>query len=83
LLFLHADTRLEPSWRAAVAAHVAADPGAAGYFRFALDDPSPAARRVERLTRWRCRVLAMPYGDQGLLISRRLYDAVGGFAPIP
>ncbi len=27
---------------------------------------------------WRC-----PYGDQGLLISRRLYDEVGGFAAIP
>jgi len=28
-------------------------------------------------------VLALPYGDQGLLIARRLYDAVGGFAPLP
>jgi rSAM/selenodomain-associated transferase 2 len=83
LLFLHADTRLEPSWRAAVEAHVALRSGAAGYFRFALDDAAPAARRVELLTRWRCRVLAMPYGDQGLLIARSLYDAVGGFAPIP
>lgn len=25
----------------------------------------------------------MPYGDQGLLISRALYDRVGGFAAIP
>ena len=33
--------------------------------------------------RWRCRLLALPYGDQGLLISRRLYDEVGGFAAIP
>ena len=28
-------------------------------------------------------MLALPYGDQGLLIARRLYDAVGGFAPLP
>jgi hypothetical protein len=27
--------------------------------------------------------LALPYGDQGLLISRRLYDAVGGYRPMP
>ena len=25
----------------------------------------------------------MPYGDQGLLIARTLYDQVGGFRPLP
>src|SRR5439155_10555591 len=55
----------------------------AGYFDFALDDPGPAARRLERIVAWRCRALALPYGDQGLLISRSLYDAVGGFARMP
>lgn len=85
LLFLHADTRLGEGWRAAVAAHVAdpANQDRAGYFRFALDDPSPPARRLEAAVGWRCRVLALPYGDQGLLISRALYDAVGGFRPLP
>jgi rSAM/selenodomain-associated transferase 2 len=83
LLFLHADCRAEPGWRAAVAAFAAATPERAGYFAFALDDDAPAARRLERLVAWRCRALALPYGDQGLLISRRLYDAVGGFRPMP
>jgi rSAM/selenodomain-associated transferase 2 len=85
LLFLHADCRPGPDWAAAVAAFVAA-PGAetrAGYFDLALDDPRPAARRVERLVAWRCRALALPYGDQGLLIARILYDAIGGFAAVP
>ena len=45
--------------------------------------PRRAARRLERLVAWRCRVLALPYGDQGLLISRALYEAVGGFRPLP
>ncbi len=57
--------------------------GRAGYFDFALDDTASAARRLERIVAWRCRVLALPYGDQGLLISRALYDAVGGFARLP
>jgi rSAM/selenodomain-associated transferase 2 len=85
LLFLHADCRLAPGWQQAIEAFVAA-PGAigrAGYFAFALDDRSPAARRVERIVAWRCRVLALPYGDQGLLIARSLYDAVGGFRAMP
>ena len=45
--------------------------------------PAPAARRLERIVAWRCRVLALPYGDQSLLIARSLYRAVGGFAPLP
>lgn len=85
LLFLHADCCPGAGWRAAIEAFVAA-PGAAdraGYFRFALDDPSPAARRLEHIVAWRCRTFALPYGDQGLLIARALYNAVGGFAAIP
>jgi rSAM/selenodomain-associated transferase 2 len=85
LLFLHADCILGPGWEAAAAAFIAAPAAAAraGYFALALDDPMPAARRVERLVAWRCRVLALPYGDQGLLLSRALYDAAGGYAALP
>jgi rSAM/selenodomain-associated transferase 2 len=84
-LFLHADCRLAPGWEDAATEFIAR-PGSsshAGYFGFALDDPDPAARRLEWIVAWRCRALALPYGDQGLLIPHRLYDAVGGFAPIP
>ena len=28
-------------------------------------------------------MFSLPYGDQGLLISRSLYDAIGGFPPLP
>ena len=85
LLFLHADCRPAPGWEEAVAAHVAAPDAAAraGYFGLVLDDMAPAARRLERVVAWRCRALALPYGDQGLLIARALYEAIGGFASIP
>lgn len=85
LLFLHADTRLAPGWPAAVGAFCAApeNAGRAGYFRLTLDDDSGAARRVERLVHWRCRFLALPYGDQGLLIGRATYDSVGGYRDFP
>jgi rSAM/selenodomain-associated transferase 2 len=85
LLFLHADCRLAPGWQQAIEAFVMA-PGAvgrAGYFGFALDDRSPAARWLEHLVRWRCRAFALPYGDQGLLIARALYDTIGGFGAMP
>ena len=85
LLFLHADCRPLPGWTEAVAAFLAAPdaPARAGYFALTLDDESAAARRLERIVAWRSRALALPYGDQGLLISRALYDEVGGFRPLP
>ena len=84
LLFLHADTVIEPGWERAAAAFMAR-PGARGLaavFRFALDDKSPAARRLEAAVAWRCRALALPYGDQGLLIGRDFYERLGGFRPL-
>ena len=61
LLVLHADSRLGPGWPEALP-----EDGRAGWFRLRLDDPAPAARRVEQLANWRARRLALPYGDQGL-----------------
>ena len=85
LMFLHADTVPAPGWADAVARFAAA-PGnreRAAVFRFAIDDASPAARRLELLVDWRCRVLGLPYGDQGLVIGRRFYDRIGGFRAMP
>ena len=84
LLFVHADTRLQPGWSDDVARFIA-DPGnreRAGYFSYRLDDSSPAARRLERLVTWRSRVLGLPYGDQGLVLASAFYRALGGFPPL-
>jgi rSAM/selenodomain-associated transferase 2 len=83
LLLLHADTRLVPGWADAATAHMRGHPDRAAYFRFTLDSDDPRARRLERLVAWRCRVLALPYGDQGLLLHRDLLRAVGGIRPLP
>lgn len=85
LLFLHADSRPQPGWAAAVEGFLR-DPGNAGtaaFFRLRFDSEEPAARRVERLANWRARRLGLPYGDQGLLLSRALYRRAGGFPPWP
>ena len=85
LLFLHADTRLAADWPEAVRMHVEAPGGAAraAVFAFGLDDASAAARILEAIVVWRVRLLALPYGDQGLLISRALYDGLAGYRPLP
>ena len=85
LFFLHADTRLGVGWREVVGAFTAAAENRerAGVFRFALDDAAPAARRLERIVAWRSRLFGLPYGDQGVLIHRSFYEAIGGFRPLP
>lgn len=87
-LFLHADTVLEPGWvEEAQAFMERVESGrrnhAAAFFRFTLDDDGPMPRLVEWLVRLRCLLFALPYGDQGILISRRLYQQLGGFRPLP
>ena len=75
LLFLHADTRLAPGWSTAVAAFLAAPENStrAAYFRLRLDDAGSLPRWLEAGVALRCRCLALPYGDQGLLLARKFY----------
>ncbi len=83
LLCLHADTQLGPGWAAAALSHLRDAPDRAGYFRLRFRAEGVAPRIVAGWANWRSRVLGLPYGDQGLLLSRELYDAVGGFPAIP
>lgn len=85
LLFLHGDTCLASGWQAEVAAFikVPANRERAAVFRFRLDDAGWRARGMARGVALRARVLGLPYGDQGLLIHRSLYDALGGYRLLP
>ena len=85
LLFLHADSVLAEGWLKAVTGHIdsAGVATPAGYFALRYDDSHWKARWLERIVAWRSRVVGLPYGDQGLLISREFYDHLGGYKLIP
>ena len=83
LLFLHADTRLPPGWRAAIADADQRGHVAIGCFRFALDSGAWFARVIEAGVRVRVRLLGLPYGDQALFVRRSLFERAGGFAELP
>ncbi|MGI9411870.1 MAG: TIGR04283 family arsenosugar biosynthesis glycosyltransferase [Hyphomicrobiaceae bacterium] len=88
LLFLHADTTLEVGWEEEVRAFMdrvdsGERPETAAAFRFVLDDLGFLPRLIEYGVAWRCTLLRMPYGDQGLLVPRRLYNRIGGFKAMP
>jgi len=81
LLFLHADTVLPEGWPDCVIRHMQG--GRPAHFRLRFDRGGPAARAVASWANLRSRWLRLPYGDQGLLISRAEYDRVGGYPEIP
>lgn len=88
MLFLHADTVLQFGWEREAVRFIreveqGERPECAAAFRFALDDRGFKPRYLEALVAARCALLRMPYGDQGLLISRNLYDSIGGFRALP
>jgi len=83
LLFVHADTVLPPDWGTAVLAHIANRPGKAGYFALGFDAGCLPARLVAAWANLRSALLALPYGDQGLLVNRALYRHAGGYPVIP
>ena len=82
LWFLHADSRPDP--RAARAIRFAIAQGAVGgYFRFRFDGPRSGMKSfLERSIALRCRVGTV-YGDQGLFVTRSVYEAGPGFAAQP
>lgn len=82
-LFLHADTALEAGWETALNAFMKENLDKVGYFRFAMNDSGFMPRLLECLVAFRCRVFALPYGDQALFIPRAVYDQAGGYGSIP
>jgi glycosyltransferase involved in cell wall biosynthesis len=82
LLFLHPETALEPGWEVEAESFIGQammERPRAAVFRFALEDFGGEARRAEAKAALRTALFALPYGDQGLLIPRRLYQKLGGY----
>ena len=83
LLFLHADTWLSRDWVERTLAHIQTDPSKAAAFTLAYRTDHRLGKVVAARANWRSRTLGLPYGDQGLLVSRKLYSEIGGFEDVP
>ncbi|MGV6850436.1 MAG: glycosyltransferase [Marinibacterium sp.] len=77
ILILHADTVLTAGWTQAVGTHIETGGGPA-HFRLAFRARGVMPACVAGWGNLRARVFALPYGDQGLLVSRHDYDRAGG-----
>ncbi len=84
ILFLHADSRLPWETRDALLEWLRDPaPSEAAHFNFQLDRDGLWWSLIERGQRLRERLTGLTYGDQGLIISRPLYAAIGGFPETP
>lgn len=83
LLFLHADTVLETGWEKEAAAFMRDNDARAAVFTLAFDAVGAAPRLIAAGAMLRTRMARAPYGDQGLLIPRVLYNAAGGYRDLP
>lgn len=78
-LFIHADNKLPDEWSLAVKLHMKKHPNSAGYFRYRADAKGFWPRFMDFWVGMRCQWWGLPYGDQGLLISKSMYEALGGY----
>lgn len=87
LLFLHADTRLPLCAGCAIEAAIKlggrADEYAWGHFDVRIDGCSFMLRVVASLMNWRSRLTGIATGDQAMFVTRRAFEAVGGFPDQP
>lgn len=82
LLFLHADTMLCAGFADAVRRAIA-DGAIAGRFDVRLDGRHRFLPVVAWLMNVRSRWTGIATGDQAMFVRRDVFDALGGFAPLP
>ncbi len=82
LLFLHADTQLPAGAADQIARVIQKGPNRWGRFDVRLSGRAPLLRVVERMMNWRSRLSGIATGDQGIFVTKELFQQVGGFPEI-
>ncbi|MEC7764321.1 MAG: glycosyltransferase [Pseudomonadota bacterium] len=81
MLVLHADSVPGPGWVEAVERGMMR--GGPGYFRLRFAARGIGPKITAAWANLRAGALGLPFGDQGLLVSRADYDAAGGYPEMP
>ena len=81
LLFLHADTALPVGADRLIDAALARR--AWGRFDLRIAGSHPLFTVIARMINWRSRLTGIATGDQAIFVSRKAFEAVGGFPDLP
>jgi len=83
LLFLHLDSRLPPHFLDLIDQTLGTPQTIAGAFQLAIALPGWQYRCLETMILWRSQFWQLPYGDQGLFLTAKSFQHLGGFADLP
>ncbi len=83
LLFLHADCRLPPQADGLIADGLHRAQKSWGRFDVELCGSSAMLAVIGTLMNWRSRLTSVSTGDQGLFVTRTLFEAAGKFPQLP
>lgn len=80
LWFLHADSRLRSGTLQELQRFIGQGGAALGWFMLAFRGDGPRWTALNAAgANWRARWLGLPFGDQGLLLPKRCFEALHGF----
>ena len=81
LLFLHADTFLDPAGYRKMSKVMSHGNLVGGAFSFQLDSDKTFLRVISRLATWRSRYFNLVYGDQAIFVRKDIFRETGGYPP--
>ncbi|MDJ0596952.1 MAG: TIGR04283 family arsenosugar biosynthesis glycosyltransferase [Pleurocapsa sp. MO_226.B13] len=83
LLFLHGDSKLPPEFFSLTLKTLKQPKAIAGAFELAIEGEARSLRWIELLVKMRSHLFSLPYGDQGIFITKQAFAEVGGFPNLP
>jgi rSAM/selenodomain-associated transferase 2 len=82
LLFLHADTKLPENAFEMISNTISVKKYAAGAFDLGIDTTNLIIKFIAFAGKIRSRLTKIPYGDQGIFITKTYFNQLGGFKKI-
>ena len=83
LLFLHADSRLEPESYQKMLEYMENPDWIGGAFTLCIESQKWSIKLVTLLANIRSKYFGLAYGDQGFFVRKKVFESMDGFASLP
>ncbi|MBI4389016.1 MAG: TIGR04283 family arsenosugar biosynthesis glycosyltransferase [Nitrospinae bacterium] len=83
LVFLHADSAVEPAGYAKMVEALRRGNIVGGAFSLRIESDKLSLNLISILATWRAKRLHLAYGDQAIFVRRDVFGRIGGFSPLP
>ena len=83
LLFLHADSRIEPESYRKMLEYMKNPKWIGGAFTLCIESGKWSLKLIALLANIRSKYFGLAYGDQGFFVRKEVFNDMNGFSPIP